>query len=92
MADADTNPIPREELRDLIDITRVDDDHERRTVQMEPIQLEKLLLPERTTADLVVKLEKRKQQLNLMRLMAISVLSGVWLGLAALVAIAALYA
>jgi len=84
MVDADTHPIPRDELRGLIDTTKVDD-HERRTVQMEPLQLEKLLLPERTTADLVVKLEKRKQQsLNLVRLMAISVLAGVWLGLAAL--------
>ena len=57
---------------------------EKQTVQMPPMQLERLLVPERTTANLVVELEQRKQNWNLVRLMAVSVLAGVWLGLAAL--------
>jgi hypothetical protein len=61
-----------------------DDPHERQTSEMDPVLLERLLLPERTTANLVIKLEQRKHNWNLARLAAISVLAGVWLGLAAL--------
>ncbi len=52
-----TPTIPREQLMSLLE-----SDEERRTVQMKPLQLQHLLLPERTTANLVVLLDKPKRQ------------------------------
>ena len=52
-----TPTIPREQLMSLLA-----SDEERRTVQMEPLRLQQLLLPERTTANIVVLLDKPKQQ------------------------------
>lgn len=55
MADARTPKIPRDQLLGLLD------GGEKRTVQMAPLQLQHLLLPERTTANLVVLLDKPKR-------------------------------
>lgn len=71
MADTATPTIPRDQLLGLLQ-----SDEERRTVQMEPLQLKHLLLPERTTANLVILLDKpkravRRQPLALYCLLAI---------------------
>ena len=52
---------------------------------MPPTQLEKLLLPERTTANIVIELTKRKRKHDWrdIWLIAVGMLAGVWLGIAA---------
>jgi hypothetical protein len=52
-----TPTIPREQLMRLLE-----SDEERRTVLMQPLQLQHLLLPERQTANLVVLLDKPKRE------------------------------
>lgn len=56
----------------------------RATVQMSPLQLEEILVHERTTADLVIELVDRKRKWKFYHLVALSFVSGVALGLATL--------
>jgi hypothetical protein len=58
------------------------DESIRETVQMPPIQLERILVHERTTEDIVVELVKRKRYWRTYELMAICFAIGVALGLA----------
>jgi hypothetical protein len=58
------------------------DESIRETVQMPPIQLEGLLVHERTTEDIVVQLVRRKRYWRTYELMAICFAIGVALGLA----------
>ena len=87
MTDHETQPIPCDELRDLIDASKleVEEVNVRRTVAIEPLHLHQILIHERTTKDLVIKLVKRKRTGETPRLVAICVLAGVWLGIARLV-------
>lgn len=56
----------------------------RATVQMSPLQLENILVHERTTADLVIELVNRKRRWKLYHLVALSFVSGVVLGIVTL--------
>ena len=58
------------------------DESIRETVQMPPMQLEQILVHERTTEDIVVQLVKRKRYWRTYELMAICFAIGVALGLA----------
>lgn len=58
------------------------DESIRATVQMPPMQLEEILVHERTTEDIVIQLVKRKRSWRTYELMAICFAMGVALGLA----------
>jgi hypothetical protein len=58
------------------------DESIRATVQMPPIQLEQILVHERTTEDIVIQLVHRKRYWRTYELMAICFAIGVALGLA----------
>jgi hypothetical protein len=58
------------------------DESIRATVQMPPMQLEQILVHERTTEDIVIQLVKRKRYWRTYELMAICFAIGVALGLA----------
>ena len=58
------------------------EDSIRATVQMSPLQLETILVHERTTEDIVIKLEHRKRRWNPYHLIAVSFFGGIALGAA----------
>jgi len=64
-----------------------EDESIRATVQMSPLQLEGILVHERTTADIVIELVNRKRRWKTYHFVALSFVTGVALGFVTLAVI-----